>query len=187
VALGTITRLTFEEFQRLPEREGAIFELDEGELLMEPSPALRHNLIRQRIAMQLIQFVESKSLGVVAEEMDFRLGPDTVRNPDVAFITSEHLKKIDSDRSPADGAPALAVEVISPNNRAADIAKKTQQYLDAGCKTVWIIYPSLRRAEIHSTTGVRMVREPQHLEDELLLPGFSLSLTYILDGHQQQQ
>src|SRR5947209_4396761 len=86
-----------------------------------------------------------------------------------------------------DAITRLAFEVISPNNRAADIAKKTQQYLDAGCKTVWIIYPSLRRAEIHSTTGVRMVREPQHLEDELLLPGFSLSLTYILDGHQQQQ
>jgi Uma2 family endonuclease len=184
--VGTITRLSFEEFQRLPEREGAIYELDEGELLIEPSPALRHNLIRQRIAMQLIQFVESKGLGVVVEEMDFRLGPDTVRNPDVAFITSEHLKRIDIDRSPADGAPALAVEVISPDNRAEDIARKTQQYLNAGCKTVWIIYPSLRLAEVHSTTGTRTVKEPQTLQDEPLLPGFVLSLSYIFDGHQQQ-
>ena len=97
--MGTTTKLTFEEFQKLPEREGAIYELDEGELLMEPSPALRHNLIRQRIAMKLIQFVESRNLGIVVEEMDFRLSPDTVRNPDVAFITAEHLKKIDLDRS----------------------------------------------------------------------------------------
>jgi len=66
--VGTTTKLTFEEFQKLPEREGAIYELDEGELLMEPSPALRHNLIRQRIAMKLIQFVESRSLGIVVEE-----------------------------------------------------------------------------------------------------------------------
>src|SRR5947209_8631953 len=75
--VGTTTRLTFDEFQKLPEREGTIYELDEGELLMEPSPALRHNLVRQRIAMKLIQFLEPLDLGVVVEEMDFRLAPDT--------------------------------------------------------------------------------------------------------------
>lgn len=134
-------RLTFEEFQRLPEREGTIYELDEGELRIEPSPALRHNLIRQHIALKLTQFLELKNLGIVVEEMDFRLGPDIVRNPDVAFITNEHLKTVDLDRSPVDGAPALAVEVISPSNSAQDMAKKTQQYLAAGSKIVWIVYP----------------------------------------------
>ena len=180
--MGTTTKLTFDEFQKLPEREGAIYELDEGELLMEPSPALRHNLVRQRIAMKLIQFVESRNLGIVVEEMDFRLSPDTVRNPDVAFITSEHLKKIDLDRSPVDGAPALAVEVISPSNSAQDMAKKTQQYLASGCRAVWIVYPSLRMAEIYSPSGTRQIREPELLQAEDLLPGFSLSLNYILDA-----
>lgn len=61
--MSTTTKLKFEEFQNLPEQEGAIFELDEGDLLMEPSPALRHNLIRQRIAMKLIQFAEAHNLG----------------------------------------------------------------------------------------------------------------------------
>ncbi len=107
--MGTTTKLlTFEQFEQLPEQEGITYELDEGELLMEPSPALRHNLIRQRIAMHLMQFVESHGLGVIVEEMDFRLGHNTVRNPDVAFITTEHLRKIDLDRSPVDGAFALA-------------------------------------------------------------------------------
>jgi Uma2 family endonuclease len=180
--VGATTKLTFDEFQKLPEREGAIYELDEGELLMEPSPALRHNLIRQRIAMKLIQFVESRNLGIVVEEMDFRLAPDTVRNPDVAFITADHLKKIDLDRSPVDGAPALAIEVISPSNSAQDMAKKTQQYLASGCRTVWIVYPSLRLAEIYSSSGSRQVREPEVLQTEDILPGFSLSLNYILDA-----
>jgi hypothetical protein len=35
---------------------------------------LRHNLIRQRIAEQLTQFVRAHHLGVVVEAMDFRLG-----------------------------------------------------------------------------------------------------------------
>ncbi len=182
--MSTTTKLTFEEFQKLPEREGAIYELDEGELLMEPSPALRHNLMRQRIAMKLIQFIESNHLGVVAEEMDFRLAPDTVRNPDVAFVTAEHLKKIDLDRSPVEGAPVLAVEVISPSNTAEDMAKKTQQYLRAGSQLVWIVYPKLRLVEAYSHEIVRQLHEPEVLKDDRLLPGFSLSMRYIFDGHE---
>ncbi len=184
MAVGSTTKLTFEEFQKLPEREGATYELDEGELLMEPSPALRHNLIRQHIAMKLIEFVKSGNLGVVVEEMDFRLDSDTVRNPDVAFITQEHLQIIDMDRSPVDGAPALAVEVVSPSNSAQDMAKKTQQYLRSGSRAVWIVYPNLRLVEIHSASGIRQIREPEVVRDEALLPGFSISLSYIFDGKE---
>src|SRR5437764_8515240 len=183
--MGATNRLTFEEFQELPKREGAIYELDQGKLLMEPSPAARHNLIRQRIAMQLMQFVESNHLGIVLEEMDFRLAPDTVRNPDVAFVTAEHLKSVDLDRSPIDGAPALAVEVISPTNRAEDTVKKTGQYLVASCRSVWIVYPSLRLVEVHSSAGIRAVREPETLSEKQLFTGFGLSLPYVFDGKKE--
>ena len=120
--MGITTRLSFAEYTQLPEREGIIYELDEGELLMEPSPALRHNLVRQRIAMRLMEFVEEHELGLVVEEMDFRLGQDTVRNPDVALIEAARSRALDLDRSPVDGAPILAVEVVSPHNRADDMA-----------------------------------------------------------------
>ncbi|HKR97084.1 MAG TPA: Uma2 family endonuclease, partial [Candidatus Angelobacter sp.] len=73
----------------------------------------------------------------------------------------EHLTTVDLDRSPVDGAPALAVEVISPSNSAQDMAKKTQQYLAAGSKIVWIVYPSLRLVEIHTPSGLHQVREPE--------------------------
>jgi Uma2 family endonuclease len=180
--MATTTRLTFEEYEKLPGHEGASYELDEGELLMEPSPALRHNLIRQRITMELMNFVESNRLGVVVEEIDFRLGRDTVRNPDVAFIAADHLVRVDIDRSPVDGAPALAIEVVSPSNRAEDMARKIQQYLAAGCPSVWVFYCTLRLVEIHSATGVRNVREPETLKDENLFPGLSSSLSYVFDG-----
>jgi Uma2 family endonuclease len=129
--------------------------------------------------MELMKFVEFKNIGIVLGNMDFRLSSDTVRNPDVAFITREHLRRIDIDRSPADGAPALAVEVISPSNTAQDMAKKTRQNLQAGSRYVWIVYPSLRMVEIHSSSGARQIHEPELLQAEDLLPGFSLSLTYI--------
>jgi Uma2 family endonuclease len=146
-------------------------------LLLSPAPTNDEKRLEQHPIRQFF----SSLLGIVIEEMDFRLSPDTVRNPDVAFITREHLQSIDLDRSPVDGAPALVVEVISPSNSAQDMAKKTQQYLMSGCRTVWIVYPSLRVVEIYSPSGTRQVREPELLQAEDLLPGFSLSLGYILD------
>src|SRR5260370_11954286 len=114
--MGITTRITFQEFENLPEQEGVRYELDEGELLMEPSPTFRHNRIRERIAKRLSEFVQTHRIGEITVEMDFRLGPDTVRNPDVAYVTLEHLRTIDIDRSPVDGAPALPIELVPPRN-----------------------------------------------------------------------
>lgn len=176
--MATTTRFTFEEFQKLPEVEGKTYELDEGELLMEPSPTFLHNRIRDRIARRLSEFVERRNLGEVIVEMDFRLSSDTVRNPDIAWITSDHLQRIDVNRSPVEGAPALAVEVISPSNSAQDTVKKTQQYLRAGCRSVWIVYPSMGLIEIHSAGGIRKIEGDDVLNEEFL-PGFSLPLKSI--------
>jgi Uma2 family endonuclease len=180
--LSTTTRLTFEEYEKLPEQQGVIYELDEGELSMEPSPALRHNLIQQRISTELMTFVVTHQFGVVVQGMDFRLAYNVVRNPDVAFIPAHHLASLDLDCSPVNGAPALAIEVVSPSNRAEDMTRKIHQYLAAGSKAVWIFYASLRLVEIHSTAGVRNVRQPEVLRDDNLFPGWLLSLTYVFDG-----
>lgn len=180
--MGTTTRMSFAEFLNLPEREGMIYELDDGQLLMEASPAALHNLIRQRIALRLLQFLEARNLGIVLEETDFRLTSNTVRNPDVAFVTTAQVEVMNLEVSPLEGTPALAVEVVSPSNTAEDMAKKTQQYLRAGSHAVWIVYPKLRLVEVHSSAGVRQVREPEVLGENALLPEFSVSLTYIFDG-----
>jgi len=179
--MAPTTRLSFTQFMDLPESEGIVYELDEGELLTEASPTLRHCLTRQRIARAMREFIEARELGLVVE-VDFRLSANTVRNPNVAFIEAAQANALDQDRSPIDGAPALAVEAVSPSNRAEDMARKTHQYLQAGCREVWVVYPSLRMIETHSAQGVRQVREPEVLENEDLLHGFSLSLSYIFDG-----
>src|SRR5262245_62754790 len=148
-SMGLTTKLTLDDWLRLPEREGTIYELNEGELLMEPSPTLSHNRVRDRIALYLTDFIEKHELGEVTIETDFRLGPATVRNPDVSFIAADHLKKLDPKRSPLEGSPALAVEVVSPANSDQDMRKKISQYLSAGSKAVWVVYPTVRMIEIH--------------------------------------
>lgn len=175
--MGISTKLTFVEFESLPEKEGVCYELDEGTLLMEPSPALRHNLVRQRIAALLTQFVRDHQLGLVVEEMDFRLAKDTVRNPDVAVISANDLKAIDPDRSPVEAVPMLTIEVISPNNLAQDIARKVRQYLEAGCQAVWLVYPALRLIEIHDSAGARRMNEPDPLSESKPFSGFTFTLS----------
>lgn len=174
--MGTITRLSFEEFLQLPEEPGRHYELDEGELIVEPSPAFRHNRIRSRIARHLEDFVQKHQLGLVTIENDFRLSADTVRNPDVAFVTNERLSRMDVDRSPVDGVPDLAIEVISPKNSAQDMLKKVHQYLDAGCRAVWVFYPNLKLVAVHNSSGIREVSAPATLQEEKLFPGYLYSL-----------
>jgi Uma2 family endonuclease len=181
--MGATTRVSFEEFVKLPEEDGKHYELDEGQLVMEPSPTFRHNFVRDQIADHLRRFVKAHRLGRVTVETDFRLGPEIVRNPDVAFVTAQHRQSIDIDRSPVSGAPALAVEVASPSNSAEDMVAKVRQYLAAGSLAVWVVYPRLRLVEVHDASGAREVLEPALLEARNVFGKleFSLPLTAIFD------
>lgn len=184
--MGTVTKLTFQEYEQLPQQEGVRYELDEGTLVMAPSPTWWHNDMRDYVANRLRQFLRTHPLGRVTVETEFRLAADVARTPDVAFVTAERFKTIERRRSPVVGAPDLAIEIISPNDKAEDTVKKIHQLLAAGCRSVWVIYPGLRRAEIHSATGVRHLRESDDLNESALLPGFSLILGDILDADEVQ-
>jgi Uma2 family endonuclease len=179
--MSATTRIGFDEFLKMQEAAETIcYELDEGELLVTPSPTIEHNEIRYRIHRALREFSRVQKLGYVTGETDFLLGPNTVRRPDVAFLTTAHLQRIDVKRSPVEGAPALAVEVISPSNFAQDTVKKIHQYLAAGSEFVWVVYPPLKVIAVHDHRGSREVTEGL-LEAEKLLPGFKLSLAEIFD------
>lgn len=185
--MGTTTKLTFDEYQMLPEEEGSHYELNEGNLVMLPSPTFWHNRIRDQVARRLTEFVKAHRLGEVTVQTDFRLSEDTVCAPDVAVVTAEHLKQIDIYHWPVAGAPALAVEIISPSNLAQDTAKKVRQYLAAGSQAVWVIYPVLRLVEMHDAAGSRDICEPHSISEDKLFPGltFTLSLAAIFDDEFQ--
>ncbi len=104
--MGATTKISFEEFLKLQDAdEGtASYELDEGELLLTPSPTGRHNIVRYRLRRVLTDFVAKNHLGLVLDETDFRLSENTVRKPDAAFIAKPRIKSFDFDRSPLEGA-----------------------------------------------------------------------------------
>lgn len=187
--MGAITKISFEEFQRLQAtaEEAAHYESDEGELISTPSLIPQHKIIYMRLWAALRAFVKEHHLGVVVTEVDFRLARDIVRKPDVAFIAGNQMKGFHLDRTPVEGAPTLAVEVISPSNLAQDTRKKVRQYLSAGSQAVWLIYPALKITELHESSGSRNVTEPEFLSEEKLFGGhrFLLSLAELFDENPE--
>ena len=85
--------LTAEEFSELPD-ENLKQELVSGYVVSEPVPGFRHGLVLMRLGTILSEFVRSRSLGVVpGADSGFILArsPDTVRGPDVSFVTKERF------------------------------------------------------------------------------------------------
>src|SRR5262249_12157501 len=87
------------------------------------------------------------------------------RRPDIAFVSSERWP-IDRPTSLRDDAwdvvPVLAVEVISPTDRASDLLDKVIEYFQAGIRLVWIVYPSQRCIHVFEAWNrVRALRRPR--------------------------
>ena len=80
------------------------------------------------------------------------------------------------------GAPDIAVEVVTPSDTAAEVARKVAEYLSAGSQRVWVVYPEGHRVLIHRSDGsVLSYTDNGVITDEELLPGFSLSLSEIFE------
>ncbi len=174
--MATKTLLTIAEFEKLPEKEGVRYELDEGELVEMTFPTPRHNLIVGRLYAVLDGFVRARKLGTVfPSDTGYVLSrqPATLRGPDVSFVGTERSTAIDLDRN-IGGAPDLAVEVVSESDTARDLQKKVRQYLATGSRTVWVVYPATREIHVFDADGsVQRLTPDKNLESWHLLPGFS--------------
>jgi Uma2 family endonuclease len=177
--MATKILFTVEEFEQLPDRPGALQELDEGELITMSRPRLQHSLIIGNLFVPLRTFVFERDLGIVCIEVEFQLSPDTVRVPDIAFIRADRAKGIDPEAL-IQGAPDLAAEVISPTDLAEEVSRKVHQYLAAGCRAVWVLYPKESCVGIHQPAKPTITRwAPESLDQPDILPGFSIPIADI--------
>ena len=154
-------------------------ELVRGELTMMSPAGSRHGAVTLRIATLLANHVDAHGLGqVFAAETGFILtrNPDTVRAPDVAFVSRGRLETgLPTGYFP--GPPDLAVEVRSPDDRPAAVAAKTADWLAAGTRLVWSVDPAAQALVAHAAEGAttRLV-SPATVPAGDVVPGFALSL-----------
>jgi Uma2 family endonuclease len=143
-----------------------------GDIALRIGTALRQHLIRERDANGWPQ-----SRGrVAAADPGFTLErhPDTVRAPDVAYVSRERFSGRFPDGFP-ELAPNLAVEVCSPGDRPGEILAKVADFLTAGTRSVWVVMSAREEVVGYRHDGsIAVYRTPDRLIEAELLPGFEL-------------
>lgn len=133
-------------------------------------------------------FTRANGLGQVIFRALFDLRPavDRQRRPDLAVVSDQTWPI--GRRGPRASAwkvvPDLAIEVISPTNRATDVLAKVREYLQAGSRLVWVVYPI--EAEIHVFAAVepsivRRLGRGDILDGGAVVPGFQLPLDQLFE------
>lgn len=163
--------VTAEELLAMPRGEPC--ELVAGEVVMLTHPVYEHGEIVGTVGSLMRAHAARSKLGKVIGRVGFVLSrdPDTVRAPDVAFVRQDRQPKERAKYFP--GAPDLAVEVVSPSDRLADVDDKTQQWLAAGTPLVWVVWPVTRSVTVHRAgQAPRILHEQDAITGEDVLPGF---------------
>lgn len=174
--------MTAEELERLV-LPGKQFELVRGRLLVREPPGSVHGMVTMNLGYFVSDFVRKHRLGVVfAQDTGFKIttNPDTVRAPDVAFLSREKLGAIPS-RGYAELAPDLLAEILSPDDRPSEVLAKVSDWLAAGTRLVWVIDPSRAQARIYRSDGsLTLLDGSGSLDGEEVLPGFTCPLADVL-------
>ena len=135
------------------------------------------------ITSPLYVHVRAHDLGTVyGVDTGFKLqsDPDTVRGPDVAFVTKKRVLEAGPIKGYFTGAPDFAVEVLSPNDSRRKTDTKAKQWLNTGAKLVWVVDPMRRNVTVDgSLAEIFVVDEAGILDGGDIVPGFQLAVAEI--------
>lgn len=176
--LMTVTE--FEEFVQRPENRERAWELINGVPVEMPSSSKRNTVVAMRVGAYISFFVIQHDLGyVTGADGGYAVGDHDTRQPDVGFIRKERVP--DLEGITFDGAPDLAVEVISPSESSREVLDKTKLYLRTGSKLVWNLYAEQQIVDVCTlaANGDDLVIKTVGMDGVLgggdALPGFTLA------------
>ncbi len=182
---------TTEEFMNLTLDEGKRYELVEGVIEEMSQAGVGHGIVSDNLYGELRAYVRANKLGRVLPptSFDLKLQPDkdTVRAPDLSFIPANRTAQIgiDTNNGAIPFPPALAVEVLSPNDRPGELSKKLHEYQIAGWDLVWVISPEKRKVEVYrlkqATKPAQILELEDRLEGEEVIPGFSIPVKVLFE------
>ena len=136
------------------------YEIINGVIVETPRMGVYENWIAAILDHTLGPFARANGLGRVSTETMFNLEPGARNNR----------------------RPDLAVEVVSPSNKAVEIVTKTEEYFRAGVRLVWVVFPEEQFVQVwDSSSSCRVVRVGQSLEGGDVVPGFQLSLAELFE------
>lgn len=167
--------LTANDLAKQP-NDGTRYELVKGVLQEMPPAGFEHGICAAEIGSKLNVYVKTHQLGYVCgAETGFKIAqnPDTVRAPDAAFVCQASVERQGIVKGYWEGAPDLAVEVISPGDTYAEVAEKVEEWLTAGCRMVWVLNPRRETVEVYrSNQDFTVLRGTDTLDGSDVVKGF---------------
>ena len=174
--------MTADELFRLPD-DNCRYALVRGELQRMTPAGFRHGAVVVNLTVPVGQHVRKHRLGIVCgAETGFVLerNPDTVLAPDLAFVRRARMPASGVPASFWDGAPDLAVEVLSPGDSRRETAAKVSAWLSAGAQVVWVADPRDASVTVHEPDRpARRLGASDVLDGAPLLPGLRIPVAEV--------
>ena len=150
---------TYRDYEALP-NDRRRYEIHDGELCVTPAPSLEHQIIASNLVRALMRHVPGAAPGLLLfAPLDVILndGPDetTIVQPDIVYIAPDRMSV--TSRRGLEGAPTLAVEILSPFSRTIDRVVKPRLYARYGTPCLWLVDPDVRVVEALVLEGDRYV------------------------------
>jgi Uma2 family endonuclease len=165
-------RYTEQELLGLPD-DGRKYELVHGRLREVPTGA-RHGWIGFRLAGRLYA-VLPEHLIAFDSSPGFRMRGGNIRSPDIAVMHRHRLPEGLPPEAFVEGAPELAIEIVSPSERQSELLEKIAEYFDSGAQEVWLLLPERKQVyRYRAPLEVEILDEEDVLTGGELLPAFSL-------------
>lgn len=159
-------KYTYQDYLHTP--EGERYQLVEGYLIKEPSPATYHQRLSIKIGFALEKYVTENQLGeILVAPCDVHLDDKTVLQPDIMFISKDR-ENIITEKN-IKGAPDLTIEIVSPSSAYVDLVKKKRIYAKFKVKEYWIIYSEEKTAEIYTLKGNFFNLRKTFIEKDILV------------------
>ena len=165
--------------------KGVRGELVRGVFCEIMSAGVEHGQIVMNLGGELRNFIRPRRLGKLFGSdggVLLERGPDTVREPDIGFISAEKSPLGERMVGYADVVPDLAVEIVSPSDSRQSIHERAQMWLSFGVRLVWVGFPEERTVDVYPGGGAMFtLREGDTLDGDDVLPGFSCAVSDIFD------
>jgi Uma2 family endonuclease len=178
--VATTTKLTIDDFERLPADVVRHHELVDGELIDVSGNTARHNIVRDRLLWHLMDWAKAQAAGDVIAEQDYDfLG--NAHGPDVSFFGPEKRALVDLHKRVQRFVPDLAIEVSSASDTYNSLLRKKERYRRAGTAEVWLISAENAEIAIYGPDQDRILHAGDTLSSELL-PGFAITVDELFRG-----
>ncbi len=128
--------------------KGVKGELIRGVLIKKAPTFGKHGEVVMRFGIGIGNHILPRQLGrIFGSDAGVRLerNPDTVREPDVGFISAERMPLEIEANSYFEFVPELVVEVASPSDTRREVQEKAEMWLSFGVLLVWAAHPDNRQ------------------------------------------